>query len=118
MRISDWSSDVCSSDLHIRQIGKHELARLCVFHYMIHAAIALDAQKVSCRTVASCPALTCRRQRADNDRESPVPTYSSANIPGNEQIGRAHVCTPVTNAHLVCRLLLEKKKHPLTKAPN
>src|SRR3546814_9479118 len=27
-----------------------------------------------------------------------------------EQIGRAHVCTPVTNAHIVCRLLLEKKK--------
>src|SRR3546814_3087303 len=26
------------------------------------------------------------------------------------KIGRAHVCTPVTNAHLVCRLLLEKKK--------
>src|SRR3546814_4103065 len=26
------------------------------------------------------------------------------------QIGRAHVCTPVTNAHLVCRLLLAKKK--------
>src|SRR3546814_4051511 len=28
------------------------------------------------------------------------------------EIGRAHVCTPVTNAHLVCRLLLEKKKTP------
>src|SRR3546814_6531679 len=27
-----------------------------------------------------------------------------------EEIGRAHVCTPVTNAQLVCRLLLEKKK--------
>src|SRR3546814_8927135 len=26
------------------------------------------------------------------------------------EIGRAHVCTPVTNAHPVCRLLLEKKK--------
>src|SRR3546814_10816854 len=26
------------------------------------------------------------------------------------KIGRAHVGTPVTNAHLVCRLLLEKKK--------
>src|SRR3546814_9706272 len=26
------------------------------------------------------------------------------------EIGRAHVCTPVTNAQLVCRLLLEKKK--------
>src|SRR3546814_4644688 len=27
-----------------------------------------------------------------------------------DEIGRAHVRTPVTNAHLVCRLLLEKKK--------
>src|SRR3546814_10677270 len=30
------------------------------------------------------------------------------------KIGRAHVCTPVTNAHLVCRLLLEKKKQTAT----
>src|SRR3546814_2019837 len=28
------------------------------------------------------------------------------------EIGRAHVCTPVTNAHLVCRLLLEQQKQP------
>src|SRR3546814_10722449 len=28
------------------------------------------------------------------------------------QIGRAHVCTPVTNAHLVCRLLPENKTTP------
>src|SRR3546814_4216702 len=28
-----------------------------------------------------------------------------------EEIGRAHVGNPVTNAHLVCSLLLEKKKH-------
>src|SRR3546814_3196486 len=27
-----------------------------------------------------------------------------------DQIGRAHVCTPVTNSQPVCRLLLEKKK--------
>src|SRR3546814_6757661 len=26
------------------------------------------------------------------------------------QIGREHVLTPVTNAHIVCRILLEKKK--------
>src|SRR3546814_6384461 len=26
------------------------------------------------------------------------------------EIGRAHVCTPVTNARLVCRLLLYKKQ--------
>src|SRR3546814_5611412 len=31
------------------------------------------------------------------------------------EIGRAHVCTPVTNAHLVCRLLLEKKKTTNTR---
>src|SRR3546814_5908635 len=29
---------------------------------------------------------------------------------GTHEIGRAHVCTPVTTAHLVCRLLLEKTK--------
>src|SRR3546814_6526183 len=27
------------------------------------------------------------------------------------EIGRAHVCTPVTNAHIVCRLRLEKKNN-------
>src|SRR3546814_3353973 len=32
-------------------------------------------------------------------------------LPSGQQIGRAHVCTPVTNAHLVCRLLLEKKNN-------
>src|SRR3546814_2938507 len=30
-----------------------------------------------------------------------------------EEIGRAHVSTPVTNAHLVCRLLLDKKTHTI-----
>src|SRR3546814_9214901 len=31
----------------------------------------------------------------------------------DQQIGRAHVRTPVTNAHLVCRLLLEKKNNKI-----
>src|SRR3546814_1095632 len=31
-------------------------------------------------------------------------------IQSSRKIGRAHVCTPVTNAHLVCRLLFEKKE--------
>src|SRR3546814_3320503 len=31
--------------------------------------------------------------------------------PGPSQIGRAHVCTPVTNAHLVCRLLLDTQNN-------
>src|SRR3546814_10698682 len=29
--------------------------------------------------------------------------------PATKKIGRAHVCTPVTHAHLVCSLLLEKQ---------
>src|SRR3546814_1266683 len=38
-------------------------------------------------------------------------SVDTIDLVGNSlQIGRAHVCTPVTNAHLVCRLLLEKKK--------
>src|SRR3546814_3391905 len=34
------------------------------------------------------------------------------------EIGRAHVRTPVTNAHLVCRLLLEKKNTTQTTHTN
>src|SRR3546814_10492701 len=34
-------------------------------------------------------------------------------IGADTKIGRAHVCTPVTNAPLVCRPLLEKKKTSL-----
>src|SRR3546814_8245318 len=48
-------------------------------------------------------------------REMPGPSVSGGIAGGRArrgraQIGRAHVRTPVTNAHLVCRLLLEKKK--------
>src|SRR3546814_6930915 len=42
------------------------------------------------------------------DAHVQAPTAGSMILAG--EIGRAHVCTPVTNAHLVCRLLLEKKK--------
>src|SRR3546814_6876316 len=34
----------------------------------------------------------------------------AASADGVTKIGRAHVCTPVNNAHLVCRLLLAKNK--------
>src|SRR3546814_1815716 len=34
---------------------------------------------------------------------------------GGPEIGRAHVWTPVTNAQLVCRLLLEKKNNDANK---
>src|SRR3546814_1483666 len=43
-----------------------------------------------------------------------VDTAVEATRIGAVEIGRAHVCTPVTNAHLVCRLLLESKNNITT----
>src|SRR3546814_1159305 len=58
-----------------------------------------------------------RLQRVPHDRRdalriapAPEDLAECRMEPALEQIGRAHVWTPVTNAHLVCRLLLEKKK--------
>src|SRR3546814_8273390 len=46
------------------------------------------------------------------DGFDPLPCYDAATPHIDDKIGRAHVRPPVTNAHLVCRLLLEKKtKH-------
>src|SRR3546814_7265229 len=55
--------------------------------------------------------IALRAAEAERERIAPVAAG---------QIGRAHVCTPVTNAHLVCRLLLEtknkyKKDHRMKK---
>src|SRR3546814_2344174 len=47
-------------------------------------------------------------------------THERAHLPAGgfgKQIGRAHVCTPVTNAQPVCRLLLEKKKQSAQTNP-
>src|SRR3546814_5425555 len=49
---------------------------------------------------------TPRRKSPTRVRPWPPPRHASR--PLKAEIGRAHVRTPVTNAHLVCRLLLEK----------
>src|SRR3546814_1898919 len=49
----------------------------------------------------------CVPPSAPPSSAAPPPT-PPAPQPAPAQIGRAHVCTPVTHAHLVCRLLLEK----------
>src|SRR3546814_1523191 len=41
------------------------------------------------------------------------PVRGADGLIGRVQIGRAHVCIPVTNAHLVCRLLLAKQNSQL-----
>src|SRR3546814_5693334 len=42
-------------------------------------------------------------------------SVTGGQIPKLDQIGRAHGCTPVNNAHLVCRLPLETKKTAMYK---
>src|SRR3546814_3693859 len=67
----------------------------------------------------------CRMRRARRDGLQPhqgpnpqptrFPTRAAVPIPREDYaIGRAHACTPVTNAHIVYRLLLdiEHSRHP------
>src|SRR3546814_2160703 len=110
MRISDWSSDVCSSDLR-REQDK-------VYH-----SDFIDALE----KIVLGPERPIILSDADRERiayhegghailglvvPGADPVHRVTIVPrGQAQIGRAHVCTPVTNAHLVCRLLLEKNKN-------
>src|SRR3546814_5862861 len=56
-------------------------------------------------------AFPSRRGRpARRARRCPLVRRSGSGA-ARREIGRAHVSTPVTNAHLVCRLLLEKKNN-------
>src|SRR3546814_3351189 len=109
MRISDWSSDVCSSDLF----------RLATFALPVYSAIgaglfvhaqgyATAAMLLAGFTTGLIVYLT--GQAVFVSVRSPLLRFLVAllfAVPAGFEIGRAHVCTPVTNAHLVCRLLLE-----------
>src|SRR3546814_4492672 len=67
----------------------------------LRAALATSSASVEAVTRRGLDLI--RKAKADGERETLVAQL---------KIGRAHVCTPVTNAHLVCRLLLEKKHQP------
>src|SRR3546814_1880303 len=106
MRISDWSSDVCSSDL-VQQFD----ARITKKQIRAPFAGELGIRRVNLGQylnpgdpVATLTAL---------DRlfvDFTLPQQDLAKLHVGAQIGSAHVCISVTNAHLVCRLLLEKQK--------
>src|SRR3546814_7744458 len=116
MRISDWSSDVCSSDL--------KKAPKCVAMRDIMGMQAVQRDSIDLITRQN------RRLRAQLNRGCrALDFYAGFYMKGNKdgrlcedrdeihartgarcEIGRAHACTPVTHAQLVCRLLLAKKK--------
>src|SRR3546814_3524011 len=115
MRISDWSSDVCSSDLA-------EAARARANRYKPLA----EQQAVSQQDYTDALAQARGAEAADKQQQAalesaqvnlefttvpaPITGRSGRSLFTVRGIGRAHVRTPLTSAHHVCRLLLENKK--------
>src|SRR3546814_9074087 len=138
MRISDWSSDVCSSDLKKRYSlladathpSPDPRKNTSLPHPgASHPQCGTTGLATPRRSFPACPDTRKRRSpaRADAPATRPVRhpppfrrfpdrpalprTTGRQDHPMRQRdAGRAHVCTPVTNAHLVCRLLLENKK--------
>src|SRR3546814_4532004 len=119
MRISDWSSDVCSSDLledetergRLKQVLDELQQRLAPDFGVIArtAADGVDAQALEADLMFL---LRLWDDIVAQARSAPAGALVHGDLPLSMriQIGRAHVFTPVTNAHLVCRLMLDKKK--------
>src|SRR3546814_7804742 len=115
MRISDWSSDVCSSDL-LAEVGAVDVGH----EREAHVAITEIAQRLAGHHRAEVRAADADADHvADALARMPRPLPAAHALGEGRhavehlvhlcEIGSAHVCTPVTNAQLVCRLLLEKK---------
>src|SRR3546814_3238785 len=107
-RISDWSSDVCSSDLaSVAENGINGL--LALTGKPLPSVYSADLSEF----VFAAGVKLMESMRPDLMYLSTTDYIQPKHAPGSDganEIGRAHVCTPVTNAPLVCRLLLEKKK--------
>src|SRR3546814_4587763 len=118
MRISDWSSDVCSSDL------SHIEARCATFRT---STGAVDPETVAITNTRPCASTMPKHHSrsygtytvwasgksaalapgaaAHQDTTMPeLLSWASTHWLPHTQIGRAPVCTPVTNAQPVCRL--------------
>src|SRR3546814_7875400 len=128
MRISDWSSDVCSSDLlawvHSQSFGADETWTATIPKVSpLARGVRID------RWLSSIPPIPRLGKAAEYEEvdhwaqldylvpgvfhfyNALYPAGTAATYNGEappKEIGRAHVGTPVTNAHLVLRLLLQK----------
>src|SRR3546814_5641536 len=133
MRISDWSSDVCSSDLRHSPLSPAPPVRVPGAPPGRPTAAAWAAAERSWSAPGTTtsmaipawlfpsgvanPADVAARfaGQAFNKPLSPRPRPVLCTPLPFRQIGRAHVCTPVTKANLECRLLLEKIKQLITQ---
>src|SRR3546814_5671447 len=101
MRISDWSSDVCSSDLTYSA----ESRRSASGPTLISIMFSIKAHRQGGQSLVS-----------PHDIVSSGLCIGCGGCVAGAKIARAHVCTPVTNSHIVCRLLLEhKNQHNSTR---
>src|SRR3546814_2874798 len=103
MRISDWSSDVCSSDLEYALIvPDRDMA--------LEIDAGADTVSVPGGSVVFVPAGDTIVRATRAGRFVRLFTALSADLVAKRS--EEHTSElPVTNAHLVCRLLLEKKKN-------
>src|SRR3546814_1466808 len=131
MRISDWSSDVCSSDLldQVNDLTRRVydlLDRIRVMGFVagggdIGSAVQTALAEVhSSAIIIPVPgaALTATGGGANMIAWPPLDVIATTITSMIEapEIGRAQVFTPVTNAHLVCCLLLANTKSTRAKA--
>src|SRR3546814_3823666 len=109
MRISDWSSDVCSSDLTATAgtltLRNRDGARSAALYYTAYTVAGAAPP-----TDPATPPLTF----VFNGGPGAAPAHLHL---GLVEIGRAHVRTPVPNAHIVCRPLAGTKKNAQRSSP-
>src|SRR3546814_1769055 len=74
-------------------------------------------RRVRCFSGRRDSAIICEGALNRVEPPTPAPAHGAMIEPKRQEIGRAHVCTPVTNAQLVCRLLLDTKPQPTLALP-
>src|SRR3546814_6731496 len=122
MRISDWSSDVCSSDLAPTRsssstaclAGRSRLRSGQLFSPRVGAILPMKTRvHVTLKNGVLDP-----QGKAIEHALRALGHGGVAGVRQGEGIefslaenGRAHVCTPVTTTQIACLILLEKKQH-------
>src|SRR3546814_9663660 len=133
MRISDWSSDVCSSDLALgggvddALVGMEQVGLAVDRGRTDRVAGVRCAPEDACRALGPVLHVDHEQLLVAGHLAAGVEAGAVGGGPGLvreeerglaggaqlvlEEIGRATVWTPVTNAPLACRLQLEKKRN-------
>src|SRR3546814_3310323 len=82
-----------------------------IFHLTEHSQRLYDSAKLMDYTLTySVSAIAAATRATVAANKMPSCNVRPVAWRGSENIGRAHVCNPVTQAHIVCRLLLENKQ--------